>query len=99
MKLVISPQARREMQAAARWYDEQDDLGNDFLVEVDTTLERIRRLPTATALWRAGRPYRKGSVHRFPYTVFFVVKGDVIRVLAVAHAKRRPGYWLGRARA
>ena len=33
---------------------------------------------------------------RFPYAVIFMDLGTEIRVLAVAHAKRRPGYWLDR---
>ena len=32
----------------------------------------------------------------FPYTVHFKVQGDVVRVFAVAHHKRRPGYGLKR---
>jgi hypothetical protein len=32
------------------------------------------------------------------YVVFFRDSGAVVEIMAVAHAKRRPGYWLGRAR-
>jgi hypothetical protein len=35
-------------------------------------------------------------VRRFPYVVVFVMLDDDIRVVAVAHAKRRPAYWKGR---
>lgn len=31
-------------------------------------------------------------------SVVFLVRPDEISVLAVAHAKRRPGYWLSRVR-
>ena len=37
-----------------------------------------------------------GALPRFPYAVIFMDLGTEIRVLAVAHAKRRPGYWLDR---
>ncbi len=33
----------------------------------------------------------------FPYLVFFYVRAETAVVLAVAHAKRRPGYWTDRA--
>jgi hypothetical protein len=33
-------------------------------------------------------------VKRFPYTVWFDVQGSTVIVLAVAHHKRRPAYWL-----
>ena len=32
----------------------------------------------------------------FPYSVIYIVAGDEIQVLAVAHHSRRPGYWLKR---
>lgn len=39
---------------------------------------------------------RRARLPRFPYAVIFMDLGTEIRVLAVAHAKRRPGYWLDR---
>jgi hypothetical protein len=33
---------------------------------------------------------------RFPCLVFFRILDDEIAVVAVAHEKRRPGYWTGR---
>ncbi len=33
---------------------------------------------------------------RFPYSIIFRVDSDRIYVIAVAHAKRRPGYWKDR---
>jgi toxin ParE1/3/4 len=38
------------------------------------------------------------KVARFPYRVVYVVLGADIDVLAVAHAKRRPGYWRRRVK-
>jgi plasmid stabilization system protein ParE len=35
-------------------------------------------------------------VKRFPYSVLYRIREDHIRVLAVAHQKRRPFYWRGR---
>ena len=32
----------------------------------------------------------------FPYSLVYTVSGDEIRILAVAHHSRRPGYWTGR---
>jgi plasmid stabilization system protein ParE len=50
---------------------------------------------------RNGRPLfylvRRAVLPRpFPYAVFFYVREGVAIVLAVAHAKRRPGYWTDR---
>jgi plasmid stabilization system protein ParE len=48
-----------------------------------------------------GRPHfhvvRRAVVPRpFPYVVFFYVRRREAIVLAVAHVKRRPGYWTER---
>lgn len=40
---------------------------------------------------------RRAGVHRFPYHVAYLVIEDEIRVLAIAHDRRRPGYWKPRA--
>jgi hypothetical protein len=40
---------------------------------------------------------RSAKVERFPYRVVYVVIGDDIDVIAVAHAKRRPAYWWRRS--
>lgn len=40
---------------------------------------------------------RSAKVARFPYRVVYVIVGSNIDVVAVAHAKRRPGYWRDRA--
>jgi len=36
---------------------------------------------------------RRFLLHRFPFSIVYRLKGDVIEVVAIAHAKRRPGYW------
>jgi mRNA-degrading endonuclease RelE of RelBE toxin-antitoxin system len=35
-------------------------------------------------------------LHTFSYNLVYVVESDEIVILAVAHHKRRPGYWRGR---
>lgn len=39
---------------------------------------------------------RRWLLTRFPYSLIYTIAGDEIRVLAVAHYSRRPGYWRGR---
>jgi len=47
---------------------------------------------------RALVPFLGFLLARFPYALVFLVREDQVRVLAAAHAKRRPGYWLSRVR-
>jgi toxin ParE1/3/4 len=42
------------------------------------------------------RNTRRRVLHTFPYLVIYQEKVDVILVVAVAHAKRREGYWAKR---
>lgn len=98
-QLVVTPAAQLELRAAADWYSEREaGLGEDLVIEVDRTLATVLQAPHRNALWREGRPYRKAFVRRFPYVVFYLEAGDVVLVLAIAHRKRKPGYWLRRKR-
>ena len=44
----------------------------------------------------AGPLIRKATIQRFPYVIGFEKHEHHVLVLAVAHAKRRPLYWLTR---
>ena len=39
---------------------------------------------------------RRKVLRRFPYSVAWLVEPTGIVIVAVAHGKRRPGYWLDR---
>jgi hypothetical protein len=39
---------------------------------------------------------RRFLLPRFPFAVAYVIRGDDVLVLAIAHTRRRPGYWRGR---
>ena len=96
-KLFVQKAAEAELVAAAEWYEgKQPGLGLEFLLAVDREFERIRAEPLGFPRWREGRPYRKCVLRRFPYVIFFSLAETAVDVLAVAHAKRRPGYWMGR---
>ncbi|MBI3201306.1 MAG: type II toxin-antitoxin system RelE/ParE family toxin [Myxococcales bacterium] len=72
-------------------------LGGDFLDEVDALAARIAERPLEFPLWKDARPYRKAvMLKRFPFVMYFRFSGDEVYVLAVAHGKREPGYWVSR---
>jgi plasmid stabilization system protein ParE len=97
--LHVLPEAEEELAAAATWYEsKRAGLGVALLVTVDRAFEEICDAPTSHALWRADRSYRRKVLKRFPYVVFFQMNDDAALVVAVAHAKCRPGYWVGRGR-
>ena len=47
---------------------------------------------------RYGRWARRYVFPRYPFSLVYIVRGDVIEVVAVAHGRRRPGYWRSRLR-
>jgi len=93
--VVIHAEAEAELRAAARFYEEQvSGLGDDFLQEIGRCFGRAQAAPES---WpRAFGRFRQVRARRFPYTVFYEELASRISVLAIAHQKRRPGYWRGR---
>jgi toxin ParE1/3/4 len=95
--IVLAKAAQLEVRAAAKWYSQrQSGLGEEFLSEIGKTFDLIGEKPNRFPFWKSGHPYRKALINRFPYAVFFVEEDERIRVLAAAHLKRKPGYWLAR---
>ena|SRR3990172_11535647 len=96
----VDPEAVEEMAAAMDWYDgERPGLGAEFFDEAREAIRSLER-PGVECRPVLGVPSDLGAhrklLRRFPYLVVFVELEAHIRVLAVAHAKRRPGYWLER---
>jgi hypothetical protein len=100
LKLRFHKGASKELQEAADWYEEQAGIGDEFLEEVHLATEAMLETPSAWPVWtevKARGPVRRFILPRFPFTLPYVVlEGGVIHVLAVAHTKRRPAYWLKR---
>ena len=93
-------EADAEYRAAGRWYEERVvGLGIEFFDAVDAALDRIARLPKAGALVRrlpVDLQVRRAPVTRVPYHMVYLETSSTIRVLAIAHDRRRPGYWISR---
>ena len=68
-----------------------------MIEEVSDTLEEIGEAPVVHPLWTNERPYRRARVGtRFPFGVFYEEATKEVRVYAIAHTSRKPGYWLQR---
>ena len=97
MKSVeFHPEAEAEFIAAARYYEGQaENLGLDFIAAVERSYQRLVTFP------ESGHPFgprlRRVLVPRFPYGLLYRANPDRIFILAVAHLRRRPGYWRSRA--
>jgi len=45
-----------------------------------------------------GEAARRYVFPRFPFSLIYPRRNDEVEVIAVAHGKRRPGYWRSRMR-
>ncbi|ODU33767.1 MAG: hypothetical protein ABS92_15970 [Thiobacillus sp. SCN 63-374] len=96
MRISFNPLARAELVEGARWYANEAGASRagDFRQEIQRSLRLAIEHPALAS--PAVNNTRRLQVHRFPYSVIYRADGDMLRVLAVAHHSRRPGYWAGR---
>jgi plasmid stabilization system protein ParE len=90
--LSLHPAAIDEAEAAARWYRERSPraakrFANELNQVIDRILEAHHRWP------RGINGTRKLNLPCFPFAVVYWEAEDRIQILAVAHGRRRPGYW------
>lgn len=90
------PEAAIEFEEAAAFYESRvAGLGKSFFAEVERTVGFILEFPDA------GAPFdgdlRRVRVDRFPYSIVYQRSVDSVVIIAVAHQRRRPGYWRGRS--
>ncbi|HEX5645389.1 MAG TPA: type II toxin-antitoxin system RelE/ParE family toxin [Nitrospira sp.] len=94
-KATFHEAASAEVNEAAKYYEERvPGLGLLFLAAVEEAAEKVLANPEAFQL--VGEEIRHKLIRRFPYSLLYVIEPDRIRVIAVAHQKRRPGYWIYR---
>jgi plasmid stabilization system protein ParE len=78
------------------WYAERSPLAaRGFLLELSDAVDAAIANPR-------GYPLGRGTTHRYvfpgkyPFTLVYRIVGDEIEIVAVAHHKRHPSYWLSR---
>lgn len=95
MRVVFDPLAKRELDEARDYYNQQQPgLGAEFQEAVKDGLRRLREWPESGAVEL--QDVRRAVLRRFPYKLLYAVQPDHVYVLAVAHQYRQPGYWVAR---
>lgn len=89
------PDARQDFLEALAWYDdERPGLGQEFWDAVDHALRVGVPLSPTKPASSAGHEVGRILLERFPYTLIVrLCSGRPVYVVAVAHQRRRPGYW------
>jgi plasmid stabilization system protein ParE len=88
----VHPEAVAEARAAAQWYRERSaSAANAFLDELYGAVERIAENPGMYPSYVQGT--RRYLLQRFPFYLVYREAAGKLEVVAIAHGKRRPGYW------
>ena len=94
-EIEYHPEASDEIANAFDWYSSvNEEVGERFKVELERAEELVIRSP------KSWGPYVHGTqgfrFRGFPFVMAFIVRDCRIIVVAVAHTRRRPGYWRDR---
>ncbi len=88
--------AAAEAVAAVTWYTERSaDAGTAFAAALNHAVGLIEAAPDRWPV--AHGDVRRVHLARFPFTIFYRSRNEVTQVLAIAHQRRKPGYWKGRS--
>ena len=92
----IHSEAEAEYEAALAWYMAR---GETAAIGFETAFERaVESIAANPELYPPcdGR-HRFCLLRRYPYSVIYRIEADRVQIVAVAHSRRLPGYWSGRA--
>ncbi len=95
MRLEFHPEAEMELVEEAAYYELQvPGLGERFEAEVRHATDLLLDHPEIGS--PADPHLRKFVLNRFPFTLYYSVTSNVLRIEVVAHQSRGPGYWQSR---
>jgi toxin ParE1/3/4 len=96
-RYVLSPGAAEELERAVEFYRSQASFAtaNALLEEFARAVMLLLEQPGIGTKTSRGR--RLLPLRRFPFSLLYRLEGDELRISAVAHHSRRPGYWRGRS--
>ena len=90
--LIVQPRAQLDIDDTLTWYHPRNAaLVPRFLAELDSIFDRISQNPAQFPV--EVDPIQRALLHKFPFSVFFIVEGDLAAVVAVLHQRRRPVNW------
>ncbi len=94
----IDPGVVAEFMEAVRWYEEkQEGVGRRFAQDLDNLFESLPsyRMRPLRGFKRYGASFVEVG-KPWPYRLIVIERGTSLWVVALAHNRRQPGYWLPR---
>ena len=92
MRLVVARPALAELHDAAAFYTLKAnvELGLAFVAEFERAANLVLVNPLLGPVFRGNR--RRYILRRFPYSIIYQVAAGELRILSIAHHRRRPSY-------
>ncbi|MQM30930.1 MAG: addiction module toxin RelE [Candidatus Accumulibacter phosphatis] len=89
----LHPEAESDLREAAEYYRERggNPLAQALFAEFEHAMHLLLEHPMLGAVWLHGS--RRLVIKHFPYSIAYSLAGQDLRVLAIVHHSRRPGYW------
>jgi toxin ParE1/3/4 len=95
MKIRLHPEAQNELIKNVVYYEKKAlGLGASFLNEFEKTAKYIHDFPLASNEIDSG--IRRSLMDKFEYGIIYFIHNDTVEILAIAHSKRKPNYWIKR---
>jgi hypothetical protein len=90
--ILISPLVEVELYESALWYNKRkNNLGIEFIEEVDNTLKNIQTNPFQFKT--VYREFKMALTKRFPFEIFYSIDESKILIHHIFHASRNPTIW------
>jgi plasmid stabilization system protein ParE len=97
VKYFFHPEAEAEHLAEVAFYEGcRKGLGARYLASFNSAMERVCRDPEQFRI-ECEPDLRRIPLHGFPFAIIYRSVNGQVQVLAVAHQRRRPGYWVTRS--
>jgi len=81
-----------DVSEAFRWYQKkQPGLGESFIVELDRMEVQISANPEPYP--RVHGNVHRAILHKFPFSIFYVIRPEFVNVIAVMHHSRDQQHW------
>lgn len=94
-QIELHPEAEQEYLHAISWYGQRSiTAGTRFESAFQQALNKIHDSPRRWTTYFDD--VHRYTLHRFPFNIFYRLDAERIFVVAIAHGRRRPDYWLTR---
>lgn len=95
MRVVYARRAVRDLRSIGAYYRSEADekTAEGIATRIEHVINLIGRHPYIAPRLRRRPDVRSASIMRYPYIVFYRIRGDAVEILHIRHSARRP--WVG----